>query len=545
MSFSRRDVVQGAAAGLAASAWPFAAGAGAAGPFKGDWDSLAAGYRTPAWYRDAKFGIWAHWSAQCVPERGDWYGRLMYVQGGPFYEHHVKTYGHPSKFGFMEIENLWKAEHWNPEELIGLYKKAGAKYFVSLANHHDNLDTFDSTHHAWNTLRVGPKRDIVGTWAKIARREGLRFGVSNHSSHAWHWWQTAYGYDAEGPMSGVRYDAFRLTKADGKGKWWQGLDPQELYTGPSIVVPDGVTSIAAMNAWHDANDGQWRETAPPDNPAYARNWSLRCQELIDKYRPDFVYFDDYELPLGQAGLDAAAYYYNAGLRWHGGEHEVVATAKKLSLLQRRGVTEDVERGFLDELRAEPWQTCTCIGNWHYDRSIYEQHAYKSARTVVQRLCDVVSKNGNLLLSIPMRGDGTIDDDERGILADLAAWMAVNGEAIFATRPWKIYGEGPTRPATGQFSEANTKPFTPADIRFTTKPGVLYALAMDWPDGDLTIRSLASGSELARGGVERVELVGASGPLKFTQGADGLVVELPRTRPVAFTPAVRIFGSALV
>src|SRR3954447_22549705 len=212
------------------------------GPFQPTWESLKQ-YKTPAWFRDAKLGIWAHWSAQCVPEQGDWYARQMYMQGTPVYEHHVRTYGHPSAFGFMEIDNLWKAERWEPEKLMSLYERAGAKYFFALANHHDNFDAYASKHHAWNSVNVGPKRDIIGIWAKVARARGLKFGVTNHSAHAWHWFQVAYGYDAEGPKRGVRYDAARLTKADGKGKWWDGLDPQELYTGRNIVVPDGINNI--------------------------------------------------------------------------------------------------------------------------------------------------------------------------------------------------------------------------------------------------------------------------------------------------------------
>jgi len=542
MGVNRRDLLHAGALGLtAASLGGHAAFAGSgAGPFQGSWESLAAGYTAPDWFRDAKLGIWAHWSAQCVPEFGDWYGRLVYVQGNPFYEHHLKTYGHPSQTGFMEIENLWKAEHWEPERLMGLYKAAGAKYFMTLANHHDNLDTFESAHHAWNTLNVGPKRDIVGTWEKIARREGLRFGVSNHSAHAWHWWQVAYGYDAEGPLAGARYDAFRLTKADGAGKWWEGLDPQDLYTGRNMVIPDGVGSIAAMNAWHDRNDGAWIETPPPNNPAFVRNWRARCDDLIDKYRPDIVYFDDTGLPLGQTGLDAAARYYNASLAWHG-DLQVVATGKQLTPLQRRGIVEDVERGFSGALRPLPWQTDTCIGNWHYDRALYERGGYKSAHSVIQRLCDAVAKNGCLLLSIPLRGDGTIDDKEEQILADMAGWMTVNGEAIFATRPWRVYGEGPTSVTEGKFGEATTKPFTAADIRFTTKAGALYALAMDWPQGAMTIKALATG---APGAVERVELLGSATPLAFTRGPEGLVITLPDRRP-AFTPVVRILGRGLV
>ena len=196
----------------------------APGPFKPTWESLTA-CTTPDWFRDAKFGIWNHWTAQCVPEQGDWYARNMYIQGIRQYNHHLKTYGHPSKFGFMEIDNLWKAENWKPEELMNLYVAAGAKYFTAAANHHDNFDMYNSRFHNWNSVKIGPKKDIVGIWAKLAKDRGLRFAVTNHSSHAWHWLQVAYDYDPEGPLAGVRYDAYNLTKADGKGKWWEGFDP--------------------------------------------------------------------------------------------------------------------------------------------------------------------------------------------------------------------------------------------------------------------------------------------------------------------------------
>jgi alpha-L-fucosidase len=190
----------------------------APGPFQPTWESLKQ-YRPPDWFRDAKFGIWAHWTAQCVPEAGDWYARQMYIPGESQYDHHLKHYGHPSKTGFMEIDNLWKAERWQPQELMQLYVKAGAKYFQAVANHHDNFDCFPSSHHAWNSTRVGPMKDIIGTWAKLTKEHGLRFAVSNHSAHAWHWFQTAYGYDPTGHMAGTRYDAFHLRKEDGKGLW--------------------------------------------------------------------------------------------------------------------------------------------------------------------------------------------------------------------------------------------------------------------------------------------------------------------------------------
>ena len=534
---SRRTLLGATAALPALPALP----AMAATPVAADWSSFAGAYRVPDWFRDAKFGIWAHWSAQCVPEYGDWYGRQMYIQGNPFYDHHLRTYGHPSKTGFMEIENLWKAEAWEPERLAALYRKAGARYFMALANHHDNLDCYDSAHHAWNTVRVGPKRDIVGTWEKAARKEGMRFGVSNHSAHSWHWWQTAYGYDTDGPLKGKRYDAYHLTKADGAGTWWEGLDPQQLYNGPYDVPPAGLPTRAAMNAWHDSRDGQWMEQAPPGprGAAYARQWLLRQQDLVAKYRPDMVYLDDYRLPFGQTGIDAVADYYNRSLEWHGAI-DVVITAKVLSPYQRYGIVEDVERGYAADIRPQPWQTCTCIGNWHYDRGLYERHGYVPAKGVVQRLCDIVSKNGNLLLSIPMRGDGTIDDQEEAILADLTRWFAVHGDAIYGTRPWRVFGEGPTLPPSGMQSEEKMKPYTAEDVRFTTGGGGLNAFLLDWPTGETMIRALGTQA----GVVERVSLIGGD-VLRFTQGPDGLRFTLPPATAGAFVPGLRIEGRGLV
>ena len=513
------------------------------------WESLAANYRVPDWFRDAKFGIWAHWGPQCQPEFGDWYARLLYMQGRfPWqhgetpYENHLRRYGHPSRTGFVDIIGRWKAEHWRPEELLQRYVKAGARYFMAMGCHHDNFDLFASKHHEWNVTRVGPKRDIVGGWEPLVRQAGLKFGVSNHSSHAWHWYQVAYGYDAEGPMRGRRYDAYWLRKKHGRGKYWDGLDPQELYTGPYYVPPDGITSAAEMNAWHDKRDGQWLEAAPPANRAFVDKWLLRQNQLVDDYRPDLMYFDDTGLPLGQTGLDAAAHYYNEALKWRGGV-DVVVFGKKLEGIQRRAIVEDVERGFLDEIRSEPWQTDTCIGNWHYDRRLYEHNGYKSAKQVVQRLADVVSKNGNLLLNIPVRGDGTIDDKEEAIVDAIASWTQRNGEAIFGTRPWRVFGEGPTKPPTGMLNEQEAKPFTAEDIRFTRKADALYAIFLDWPSGESTIESLGS-NRMPAAMIERIDLLG--GPeLQFRRDGDALRVSLPPPTSRAFVPALRIRGRGLV
>ena len=274
-----------------------------AGPFQPNWDSLAH-YECPEWFRDAKFGIWAHWTAQCVPEQGDWYARQMYFQGNGDYDYQCAHYGHPSKVGFKDIDHIWHAENWDPEHLMGLYKAAGAKYFMALGQHHDNLDCYDSKYQPWNTLAVGPKKDIVGTWAKVARAHGMHFGVSSHGSHAWSWYEPAQGSDATGPLAGVPYDG-HLTKADGKGQWWEGLDPQDLYA--QNHKPMGLE-------WNWDNKGQ----GDLPSPAYCTKFYNRIIDLVDKYQPDLLYFDDTVLPLYQVdpsvGLRIVAHQYNTSLK---------------------------------------------------------------------------------------------------------------------------------------------------------------------------------------------------------------------------------------
>lgn len=497
----------------------------ASGPFEPTWASLAGNYQCPEWFRDAKLGIWAHWGAQCVPEEGDWYARNMYLQGHRQYDAHVAKYGHPSEFGFMEIYHLWKAERWEPDKLMQLFVEAGAKYFVAMANHEDNFDAYESRYHDWNSVRVGPHRDIIGTWEKAARAHGLRFGVSNHSSHAWHWFQTAYGYDAEGAKAGVRYDAHRLKKEDGKGKWWDGLDPQELYCKPNLVIPDGITSITAARAWHGANNLPWTEEPPPKDPEFVNKWFFRLQDLVDKYRPDFLYLDNTELPLGQAGLDIAAHYYNASLGWNGGKREAVLTAKGLSAGRRPAVVQDYERsappGGIQPL---PFETGTCIGQWHYQKDV----EYKTIGQVVRMFVDVVSKNGTFLLSIPQRGDGTIDDREVAFLKDLAAWTKVNGEGIFGSRPWKTFGEGPTQVPRGRAAD-RAIPFTQADIRFTTKDGHVYVFVLDLPEKPVVVNALGNASEFGQK-IATISLVGSTEKVSWRQDADALVIEKPARMP---------------
>ncbi len=484
-----------------------------AGPFQPNWDSLAQ-YQCPEWFRDAKFGIWAHWTAQCVPEQGDWYARQMYQQGNGDYNYQVAHYGHPSKVGFKDIDHIWHAENWDPEKLMDLYVSAGAKYFVSLANHHDNFDNWPSKFQAWNSVNIGPKKDIVGTWAKIARRRGLRFGVTVHAARTWDWFDVAHGADATGPLAGVPYDG-RLNKADGKGQWWEGYDPAELY---------GPAGAARTDKAHKA---------------YELKFYDRVMDLVDSYHPDLLYFDDGEPPTSY-GLDIAANYYNKNRQWHKGTNEGILNVKDGSANVKASMVLDYERGQSDIIQPHPWQTDTCIGDWHYRRSLYENHQYKTPDQVVKTLVDIVSKNGNLLLNIPVRGDGTIDPDEVAFLQGMAAWMKVNSEAIFATRPWKLYGEGPVKAKGGGFSEG-ARPYTPQDFRFTIKGDVLYATAMGWPDdGKLTVKTLASASPGLVGSVKAVSLLG-HGDVPFTQTADGLVVTLPQTKPCDHAYALKVEG----
>jgi alpha-L-fucosidase len=534
---SKRGFFRAAAALGLAAGLPRRALAAGAGPFAPEWNSLIAGYQAPDWFRDAKFGIWAHWGPQCAAEAGDWYARNMYLQEQEQYQHHLKHYGHPADSGFIDVIGSWTAAKFDPDALIDLYAKAGAKYFVALANHHDNFDTYASKFHAWNATRVGPKRDLVGLWAKAARARGLKFGVSNHSAHAWHWFQVAYGYDPEGPRRGQRYDAFTLTKADGKGKWWDGLDPQELYGGRVMALPDGITDMAAAKLWHEKHDLVWDEEAPAANPAFTRRWFLRCKDLIDSYQPDLVYFDNTGLPLGQAGLDIAAHYYNSAVSWHG-KPDVVINAKYLPAERRSALVEDTERGLQGAIAPHPWQTDTCIGHWHYNRALYEKGGYKSANQVVHFLCDIVAKNGNLLLSVPVRGDGTIDDKEIAVVEAIAGWMGRFSDAIYGTRPWKIAGEGPTQVGGGAFGEDKLT-FSAADIRFTTKAGALYAITLGRPAETVTITTLKDAA------VERVEMVGSDAPLAFRKTGAGLEVSIPPAASHDFGVALKIRGKGLV
>lgn len=505
-----------------------------AGPFEPTWPSLS-NYQVPEWYRDAKFGLWAHWGPQCEPEYGDWYGQQMYNEGSAVYKYHCEKYGHPSKFGFKDVIHQWKAESWDPNALVALYKQAGAQFFVAMANHHDNLDLYPNKYQSWNSTRVGPKKDLIGGWAAAARANGLPFGVSIHASHAWTWFEAAQKADKNGPLAGVPYDG-KLTAADGKGQWWNGLDPQELYAqNHPLSAPGG----------HHQKKWEWQDGASIPSKAYIEKFYKRTLALIDNYDPDLVYFDDTVLPMwpvSDVGLRIAAHLYNRSIKKKG-KLEAVLTGKGLDPEQRKCLVWDIERGQSHAIEPLPWQTDTCIGNWHYDQRVYRNNHYKSAQTVIHTLCDVVSKNGNLMLSVPVRGNGTIDEKERAIVEQIGDWMRLNGEAIYGTRPWSVFGEGPAIAAAASlgaqnFNEGKGKPFTAEDIRFTKKQDTLYAILLGWPaDGKTLVKSLAG-----KGKVTSVKLLGHDQPLVFSQNQQGLEVQLPEKAPGKEAFALKIEGA---
>jgi len=508
------------------------------GKFKPSWDSLKQ-YQTPDWFRNAKFGIWAVFGPQCEPEQSDWYGRNMYEEGSRQNKYHVSHYGPPSQFGFKDVINTWKADKFDPEKLVALYKRIGAQYFVAMANHHDNFDLYDSKYQPWNSVKIGPHKDIIGEFAKAARDQNLPFGVSVHAAHAWMWYELAQGADKNGPLAGVPYDG-KLTKADGKGLWWDGLDPQDLYEQRHTPSPNFGNASSINGRW------DWGNGVSTPDLAYCERFYNRTINLVHTYKPDFLYFDDDALPLwpvSDAGLKIAADFYNFNMAQHGGKLEAVMLGKQLSVEERKCMVWDIERGSANQIEPLPWETDTCIGDWHYSRSIYDNNRYKSAKTVIQTLVDVVSKNGDLLLSIPVRGNGTIDDKEEAVLHDIGAWMEVNKECIVGTRPWKIFGEGPAAegPAgkAANFTEGKGKQFTGADIRFTQNGATLYAIVLGAPGKEITIKALGTDGKLLDKTIRNVALPGSAEKLEWSQNAGALTITAPKNPPNDFAVVFRI------
>jgi alpha-L-fucosidase len=458
-------------------------------------------YKYPVWFRDAKFGIWSHWGPQAVPRQGDWYARKMYQRGyydcekesyrkpNPDYVYHSENYGHQSEFGYKDIIPLWKAERWNPDELMKLYKRVGARYFVSMGTHHDNFFLWNSKLHRWNSVNMGPKKDVVGLWKQAAKREGLYFGVSEHLGASYTWFQTSHGADQIGDRAGVPYD---------------GNNPEYEDLYHAAAAPD---------------DTEWLTK----NPVWQRQWYDRIMELIEFYDPDLLYSDS-GLPFEDVGRTLIADFYNRDLKSKG--DGVVYTCKQVS--DGRWV-HDCEKWVAEDISLLPWQTDTSIGDWYYRTG----QKYTTGTEVIQMLIDIVSKNGNLLLNIVQTPEGDLEQDVMEILETIAVWMQDNSVAIYGTRPWRVYGEGPSvtgEKVKGYFGGLkDVRQYQPSDLRFTLKGKTLYAFCMEHPEGDIHIKSLGLKTETGEK-VSSVKMLGSDEKISWSQNDDEVVILKPSKLP---------------
>jgi alpha-L-fucosidase len=471
----------------------------AQGPFAANWESLEK-FQAPAWYADAKFGIFIHWGVYSVPAFGsEWYPRNMYRAKEKEFAHHVGKYGPQSKFGYKDFVPLFKAEKYDPAAWAKLFKDAGARLVMPVAEHHDGFQMYASDLSPWNAAQMGPKRDLVGDLAKEVRKAGLHFAASSHRAE--HWWFFESGRDFDSDVK----------------------DPANagLY-GPA--QPKRLPGATADNQ--------------PDEK-YLKDWLARSTELVDKYRPEVVWFDWWiEEPAFAPYLQKfAAYYYNRGAEWK----KQVAINYKNKAFPEKAAVYDIERGKLDRLRPYLWQTDTSVGlrSWGY----IEGEQFRTADSLVDDLIDITSKNGVLLLNIGPRPDGTIPEEAQKVLLDMGKWLAANGEAIYGTRPWKVFGEGPTQVLTGGFTDRKQKAFTGEDIRFTTKGNALYAIALADPGDKLLVKSCAASAKLLDRKITGVSLLGSKASVKWELTAGGLSVDLSARPAGAYAYAVRVDTSA--
>ena len=475
------------------------------GPFEPTLESLRK-YECPEWFRDAKLGIWSHWGAQSVPMYGDWYARGMYYEGYEQYLYHIRHYGHPSKFGYKDLVQLWKAENFDPESLMDMYADAGAKYFVSQAMHHDNFFNYASKIHKWNSVNMGPHKDIVALWKAAADKRGLPFGITEHLGATFSWYRVNKGSDKEGPYAGVPYD---------------GNNPEyeDLYL-PNREHYDPDRKFWDLEPWYSPN--KW----------WHQRWFDIIKEVIDLYQPDLLYTDG-GLPFGdnmyEAGLHAVAHLYNTSAANHGGKNIAVYNQKdRRQEIYSVGVL-DIERSQEPDIKPEPWQTDTCVGSWFYDvRTVYKKPGH-----VIEILVDIISKNGNLLLNIPQRPDGTLDDECTYIVKEMAKWNKVCQEGVYGTRPFRVSGEGPAKVHIEGFKE-DAVAWTSSDFRFTTKSNTIYAFQLRWPENNrAVIKSLTPADK-----VKAVRLLGV-GDVPFEQPYGTLVVNLPNAKPTEYVNCLAI------
>ncbi len=462
------------------------------GPFQANWASLEK-FQAPQWYADAKFGIFIHWGVYAVPGfSNEWYPRNMYRADdkSQVFQHHVATYGPQSKFGYKDFIPMFKAEKYDPAAWAELFRKAGAKFVMPVAEHHDGFQMYASDLSEWNAAQMGPKRDLVGDLAKQVRQQGLHFAASSHRAE--HWWFYESGMTFDSDVKDPRYAGL-----------YGPAQPKRLPGANSDNQPD---------------------------EKFLKDWLARACELVDRYQPEVVWFDWWiEEPAFAPYLQKfAAYYYNRGAEWKKG----VAINYKNKGFPEKTAVYDIERGKLDRLRPYLWQTDTSVGlkSWGW----IEGEEFRSPDSLIDDLVDITSKNGVLLLNIGPRPDGVIPEQAQKLLLDIGKWLTVNGEAIYGTRPWKIFGEGPTEVLTGGFTDRKQKSFTGEDIRFTIKGKTIYAIALDWPGPSMLVKSIDPSIKVAS-----VSLLGSKSKLKWQQTPEGLSLDLPSEKPGDYAYAFKI------
>jgi len=470
-------------------------------------------YQCPQWFRDAKFGMWSHWGPQSVPMFGDWYARMMYVEGHPQYLYHLRHYGHPSKFGYKDLVKLWKAEKFNPDELMELYYNAGARYFLGQAMHHDHFFNFPSKYNRFNSTQVGPMKDICGMWKAAADNLKMPFGLTEHLGATFSWWFVNKGADKSGPCAGVPYDGndpdYRVYYLDNYGEI---LDSQQAFA-------------------------QWYT----ENTKFHDYWLNVMKELIDLYTPDLLYSDG-PLPFGKRdmdspdnprfrnGLEAVAYLYNASAVKYGENRAVYCQKDVRPEIYQIGIL-DVEKSQLPGIHNDPWQTDTCVGNWFYDA----RQTYKQPGHIIEMLVDIIAKNGNMVLNILQLPDGAIDEEERYILRELSGWFGVCGEAVYGTHPWRVFGEGPSGVVLDGFKEDAVN-WTSSDFRFVCKDGgkTLCAYLMRAPENGVAVIKSLNPADV----VKEVTLLGG-GRVEFSQAFGVLTVKLPEKLPTKYVNCLKI------
>lgn len=440
------------------------------GQYKDDWSSLA-NHKVPDWYQKAKFGIFIHWGAYSIPSFfNEWYPKHMYEPESHVYKHHIEKYGTPKEFGYKEFIPMFKAEKFNPTEWADLFKEAGAKYVMPVAEHHDGFPMYDTDLSEWCTTKMGPHRDIIGELKEAFEKKDLVLTTSSHRIE--HYWF----------MGGMREIESDI--------------PEDLEHG-HIYWPSNIPPFKGI--------GQWAVSGFDVDELFMQDWLARTCELIDKYKPKVLYFDWWIQvePLKPYLRKFMAYYYNRALEW--GE-EVTINYKNDAIMYGCAV-RDVERGQLADISPTFWQSCTSVAknSWGYT----EGNNYKESHELIQTLIDVVSKNGTLLLNIGPKPDGSIPEEDANLLKAVGAWLNVNGEGIYETTHWKKYGEGPTVSKEGHFTDGNSSEYTTEDFRYTYKNGFIYAFAMKWPeDGVVRMKLLGRKTEQMNAVIRSVEVLGA-------------------------------------